>query len=138
MAKKLRQLKSSLDEFALDVTGDEHHLQNLTQHLNQLITETRRITQDIQNVTEEFQDVCNERTRRFNECLKVINEEIGKFCEIAMKGKAHGELKAVDSKDPYSSGVFYVWRLENMPEVYVNDLNRNYESAFALLMGLIK
>lgn len=137
MSKKLGQLKVSLDEFALDVTGDEEHLHNLTQRLNRLIAETRKLTQDIQDVTEEFQNVGNERTRRFNECLEVINREIGKFGTIAMRGKTHGELKADNINEPYASEIYYTWHMDKH-EMHVNDLNLNYEAAFAFLMGLIK
>lgn len=120
------------------MTGDNEKLQNFTQHLNRLIAETLKLTQDIQDVTEKFQNVGNDRTRRFNECLKVINGEIGKFGTIAMRGKAHGELKASNINEPYTSDIFYTWHMENKHEEHVNDLNLNYEAAFAFLMGLIK
>lgn len=138
MAKKLRQLKKSLHDFSLDVTGDVEQLQELTQNLNRLIAETNQLTDFIQEITEEFEDVINERTRRFNACLKVINEEIAKFCQIAMRGKSSGEMKADNNNEPYSSGIFYTWKLDNGNVEYVEDSKLNYEAAFAFLMGLIK
>lgn len=120
------------------MTGDEEHLLTLTQRLNRLIAETHKLTQDYQNVTKEFQSVDNERAQRFNECLTVINEEINKFGAIAMRGKTDGELRTDNINEPYSSEIYYTWRMEDKHEEYVNDLHLNYEAAFAFLMGLIK
>lgn len=138
MSKKLEQLKVSLDAFALDVTGDKEHLLYLTERLNRLLAETRKLTDDYQDVMKEFQSVGNERAQRFNECLKIINEEIGKFGAIAMRGKTHGELKAHSIDEPYASEINYTWRMGNQHEENVNDLHINYEAAFAFLMGLMK
>lgn len=138
MTKKLRQLNQFLDEFALDVTGDEEHLSNIAKKLNLVVAETRKLTQNFQNVTEEFQNICNERKNRFNECLKVINDEVKKVCAVGLQGKVKGMLEVVDKNEPCLHGVNYKWWNKDNVEELVTDLNRNYEAAFAFLMGLIK
>lgn len=138
MIKKLRQLNQFLDEFALDVTGDEQYLSSITEKLKLLAAETKKLNQNLSNVTEEFQNLCEERERRFNECLDVINGEIEKFCAVGLRGKTKGLLKAMEQNELCQHGVQYTWVNEDNIEEVVSDLNRNYEAAFALLLGLIK
>lgn len=138
MIKKLRQLNQFLDEFALDVTGDEEHLSNTSEKLKLIVAETRKLNQNLSNVTEEFQNLCEERERRFDECLGVINGEIEKFCTVGLQGKTKGLLKATEKNELCQHGVQYAWINEDQIEEVVNDRNRNYEAAFAMLMGIIK
>jgi chromosome segregation ATPase len=138
MIKKLRQLNQFLDEFALDVTGDEQHLSSITEKLKRVTAETKKLNQNLSNVTEEFLSLCEERERRFNECLGVINGEIEKFCAVGLKGKAKGLLKATEKNEQCQHSVQYTWTNEDEIEEHVTDLNRNYEAAFAMLLGLIK
>lgn len=138
MIKKLRQLNQFLDEFALDVTGDEQHLSSITEKLKLVIAETRKLNQNFINVTEEFQNLSDERERRFNECLGVINGEIEKFCAVGLQGGRKGWLKPTEKNEMCQHGVQYTWMNEDKIEELVTDLNRNYEAAFALLMGLVK
>lgn len=138
MIKKLRQLNQFLDEFALDVTGDEQHLSKITDKLKLVIAETRKLNQNFTSVTEEFQNLCEEREQRFTECLRVINSEIEKFCAVGLQGKVKGMLKAAEKNEMCQHGVQYSWINEDKIEGLVTDLNRNYEAAFALLLGLIK
>lgn len=137
LEKDLRQIGEILENFALDVANDEEHIRHLKKNIGDLVNDTQKLNMNLQNVMKEFQRVSNDRKQRFNECLTAINHEIENFCTIAMKGRARGELKVVDSKEPFSKGVQFNWRFDDVDH-FINDTRCNYDAAFAFLMGIIK
>jgi chromosome segregation ATPase len=137
LEKEIRQISEMLQNFALDVTSDEDHIRHLKKHTGDLLEITQKLNATLNDVMSEFERVSNGRKQRFNECLTAINLEIGKFCTIAMKGRAQGELKVIDNNEPFSSGVQFNWQVDGVDH-FISDKSRNYDAAFAFLMGIIK
>lgn len=137
MENKLQQYLKEIEAYTHDVTSDEAHIIYLKHNTDQMDLEAQKLQTAINEMNAEFHRIQNLRKDRFNECLAAINQEIANFCRIALKGQANGELKATNSEEPFTGGVQFNWRA-GIIDAIITEKDRNYDAAFAFLMGIIK
>lgn len=129
-------LKKALNDFPLDFGGNDDELVLINEKINSLSIEIKNTNSECQKVLGTLKTVTEDRKKRFTECLKIINDEIKKFCKITTNERLYGELMPVNESEPFLD-LQYFWQ-SNAETEFVNGSKRNWEAALAFWLGLAR
>jgi chromosome segregation ATPase len=129
-------LKKALNDFPLVFGGNDNELASINEKMNNLSTEIKNTNNECQKVLGTLKTVTEHRKKRFTECLKVINDEIKKFCKITTNDRLYGELMPVNENEPFQD-LQYCWQSSSGTE-FVDGSKPNWEAALAFWLGIVK
>jgi hypothetical protein len=129
-------LKRALNEFPLDLGGNDNELASINEKMNNLSIEIKNTNNECQKVLGTLRIVTEDRTKRFTDCLNIINDEIKKFCKITTNDRHYGELTPVNESEPFLN-LQYCWQSSSGTE-FVDGSKRNWEAALAFWLGIVR
>ena len=129
-------LKKALNDFPLVFGGDDNELASINEKMNNLSIEIKNTNNECQKVLGTLKDVTEDRKKRFTECMKVINDEIKKFCKITTNDRLYGELMPINENEPFLD-LQYCWQSSSGTE-FVDGSKRNWEAALAFWLGIVR
>lgn len=139
LTKKLTKLREKIETVSGSIKYEvnEQRFKRVDEGLkaaNKLVTAGKA---KLDSVDERLQAVRENRKQVFEKSLKVINEGIVEFCQLASSGNI-ASLKATNENEPYLGEISYSWPTDENPENKVTEYSQNYLSSLALMFGIFK